>query len=1053
MKLHPSNQIEALFETLCANLAAEARDPFAHDTLIVPSAAIQRWLTFQLAERRGIAANLNFQFLAPWLHGLVRQLDDPEPLGAAAWPWRVYELLGKPKLLREHPRLAQSLGEPGAAGFEALRWERAQQLALQLERLGVARPDWLAAWRGRSLLLNHPMEDWQAALWRAVGDDSADLLARQLPLLVAGPVQTRAVHLFALPQLAPLHLQALQQLSQRQPLHLYLLNPCREYWFDLVSPRRLAQLQAQGKADAYETGHPLLAHWAQPTQHLLNALSHAGLDASEGDYRVPHGASLLADLQRSLLDLELLDTEASAGDRSLELHVAHSMTRELEVLHDRLLGLFADDPTLQLRDVLVLLPDLDAAAPCIDAVFGSAPSERHIAYEISGRSEPPLAPAVRSFMAWLELLDGSAPASGVAALLQQALVQQRFGLDTQGDWLDALQAAGHHAGLDAAHAKQQGVSTVHTLEAAVQRLQLAYCLPQHQHFAPLGPWLACGGAMASDSLAALQGVAQLLAAQAARWAEPLQPLEAAAALQQLVALLLPPSQDTDSEPAEAARQLQTAIGQLQEAWQKANLQSPLPLARVRQALQDALHNPVRGGVPSGAVTFSTLSSLRAVPARVLAVLGLNDGAWPRPSRPDPTDLLAAYPRAGDRQPRQEQRQQFLDVVLSARELLHLSYSGRSQRDGGSLPPSVLLAELMEFLPPARRVRVEHPLQPFSNRAFNASDRLRQSFRTELLPPTVLARAASQAADDELEEESEDERPSSPQPLFLAGPLPPLPLPAQLSMAQLLAALAHPGKHFIRTRLDLNLPWDEAPWDDAEAFSPERQALSAWAVRAMPVADERSAIEALARYDPAWPAGALGDSLLASQASLLQALHLRLQSHASSPMPALSAELPLHLFGQPCNLQLSWSELQAPGLLLRWNLHAPRGVDVLQTWAQHLALQALLGPEAGCISLHGDGSEIAFQAVEAPLSLLQDLVAAVFNRQTEPLWLPTKTAWALAQGEDAHKAWLDGHRFPGERSNAFWQLLLRGAASDPLADGRIAAATAAVFGPLMQHLAA
>lgn len=63
----------------------------------------------------------------------------------------------------------------------------------------------------------------------------------------------------------------------------------------------------------------------------------------------------------------------AADDRSLEVHVCHSLTRELEVLQDHLLGLFADQSGLQPSHILVVTPDLEAAGPLIDAVFGTAP--------------------------------------------------------------------------------------------------------------------------------------------------------------------------------------------------------------------------------------------------------------------------------------------------------------------------------------------------------------------------------------------------------------------------------------------------------------------------------------------------------------------------------------------------------------------------------------------------------------------------------------------------------------------------------------------------------
>ena len=87
------------------------------------------------------------------------------------------------------------------------------------------------------------------------------------------------------------------------------------------------------------------------------------------------GDTLLVRWQNTVLALEELGPGTVAladDDRSVEVHVCHSLTRELEVLHDRLLGLFKLDPALQPGDVLVVMPDLEAAAPLIDAVFGTA---------------------------------------------------------------------------------------------------------------------------------------------------------------------------------------------------------------------------------------------------------------------------------------------------------------------------------------------------------------------------------------------------------------------------------------------------------------------------------------------------------------------------------------------------------------------------------------------------------------------------------------------------------------------------------------------------------
>lgn len=1031
-----SNQLEALFDALCLRLAGTPRDPFSRDTLIVPSAAVQRWLQLRLAERRGIAANLDMLYLAPWLHGLLREPGDPEPLGAA-WVWRVYELLGHPRLLREQPRLAQSLGDPAAPAYEALRWERAQAAAAQLERLGLERPDWLAAWRERRLLTGQPDEAWLAALWRGVGDEAGDLLARRIDRLNERTL-SRPVHLFALPRIAPLHWQALQRLGGE--CWLYQLNPCREYWFDLVSPRRLARLREQGRADAHEIGHPLLALNARGLQQQLQQLADSGLHADEGDYRDPAGDGLLARVQRSLLDLQgEAPAPAAAGDRSLELHICHSLRRELEVLHDRLLGLVADDPGLQLADIHVLCPDLERAAPMIDAVFGSMPAERRLPYAISGLAAPPLPLAQQRLFAVLDLLASPASHAALSGLLALLLDE-----DEAAALIEALQAAGQHAGLDADHAARHGLSSQHTLDAALQRLLLAYCLPvAATALAPLGPWRAAPCSLDRELLARLQSLTRDLRAAAAQTAQPQPPAFWSAWLQAQVERWLPGSEDRDSELAEHAARLRDAIARLSEAWARADLQTALPLARVRGALLAALHDPVRGGVAGGAISFSNLASLAPLPARVIAVIGLDDKAWPRPSTPQPGDLLAAEPRAGDRQPRAEQRELLLQALLNARDVLHLSHSGRSQRDGSVLPPSVMLAELLAWLGDAAPgIVVAQPLQAFSPLAFDPQSPRQQSFRAELLPPAPSAAAPALIDDEEASDPA-----LQPEPAFLPRPLPPRPPPQRFSLAELQQALEHPAKAWLRRRLDLRLPWDEQPWDDAEAFALDGRALRAWADEFGEQLPEDPQAWALA--DPRWPPGALGGLQLRAERELLRRHAARLADWRAAPRLPPLADLPLA--GGVLTLQELRPRLLGgrPSLLLA-RYAKPRPADWLAVWLRQLVLNVQLGPEARAVGLQR-GEELSFRAPDRPLALLQSLVELAWA--DPPPLLPLRSAWELLESGEtaARRRWL-GDRFAGERDDAHWQLLLRGRTLDPFdPQAELETLAASLLGPLREHM--
>ena len=137
------------------------------------------------------------------------------------------------------------------------------------------------------------------------------------------------------------------------------------------------------------------------------------------------GHTLLGRWQNSVLDLQDLapgSVRSAPDDRSVELHVCHSLTRELEALHDRLLGLFRDDASLQPSDILVVTPDLDAAAPQVEAVFGAAAPELHIPYNLTGLGATRTNPAAAGMADLLALAGSRFVAAEVACWLAQPMV-------------------------------------------------------------------------------------------------------------------------------------------------------------------------------------------------------------------------------------------------------------------------------------------------------------------------------------------------------------------------------------------------------------------------------------------------------------------------------------------------------------------------------------------------------------------------------------------------------------------------------------------------------
>lgn len=865
LHVHRAPRTDQLADALGELLAAPPDDPFATDVVVVPAKGVERWLSQRLSHRLGAAPGRDdgvcagLDLRSPWsLFAEVAGTREQDPWSPDALVW---PLLGAIDDALSEPwavTLARHLGH-GADGEEGdlrrgRRFAVGRRLARLLSSYATQRPAVVADWSagrdtdgtGRPV---PPDLAWQPELWRRVAarveapppHERRALVVERL-LSDPGSVDLPArLSLFGHTRLPAAEVELLGALAHHRDVHLWLPHPSADLW------ERLAPLVADGPVPRVEdrsheqVGHPLLATLGRDVRELQRSLaplrpaSDAAVGASGG--RGPTGVagapdSLLRWLQHDLCANRLPEDRATrlldAEDASVQVHACHGAARQVEVLREVLLGLLTDDPTLEPRDVLVMCPDIETYAPLIAADFGLAevvgptghPAHRlrvRLADRALDRTNPLLDVARRL----LDLAGGRAGVSDVVDLAHAEPVRRRFGL--RDDDLDQITAWAKDAGIrwafDAEHREEFGLSAyvANTWAFGLDRLLAGVAISEDADV-----WL--------DKTLPLDDVASGsidLAGRLAEFVDRLRevtdalagarPLDAWLATLEdgLAALCAVPPAD-----AWQAGQVTRELGRVREDAADAVV-GDLRLPDVRALLADRLAGrPTRANFRTGTLTVCTMVPMRSVPHRVVALLGLDDGVFPRSGTPDGDDLLARHPLTGERDARTEDRQLLLDAVMAATDTLVVTYGGASEYSGQRRPPCVPIGELLDALDLTATadgrvsdlVTVRHPLQPFDPRNLVPGALVPEvpfSFDAAALSG---ARAAAGA------------RPAPPP--LLAGPLPPAPRD-DVSLEDLLAFFRSPVRGFFKQRLDLTLAREEEPLDDA--LPVELDPLDEWAV--------------------------------------------------------------------------------------------------------------------------------------------------------------------------------------------------------------------------------
>ena len=788
--IYRASRLEALLDPFRDLLAATwPDDPLAPQTVIAAHPGMKQWLTGALARRmgpRGIVANLDVVLPSTWIDRLAQSRLGAQAISLPRWQrahlrWNLHEWLGDAASIPglDDPRIQRFLDPSlSAAERSRRRFQLADRLARLYSQYLVYRADWLDAWAGGiPRFATRNAGDAQlvatetqllAPLWRQavadIGPYRSQVVAELISTMQASnknDAPLPALHVFGASHLAPAELAMLRAYAKRALVALYLPDPSRDYWGvlgegDAASWRAREDelIEAADGGDWWRPqGHELLARWGRLGQHFFASLVDGDVREDIRHWRDTDDTPPTNRLQRVQESIRRLDeavitppdgVAAEMHDASLRVHIAHTPQRELEILRDAMLD--AQEQGIAPGEMLVMAPDIRRYLPLIPALFGAPgdPRERlpyHLADVPMGRAHPLFA----AFERWLTLPASRIGADDVLDLMSMPDVARRFGLDAAG--LEAaatlLEESRVAWSLDPAHRASFGVPALaehgfawaldrmlagYLMSDAASRDDVAVHLPDDTELLPL-PNIVGDHAEALGALDALLQQVQRLIAQAdvsmpaSRWTQFFRDFSEATLR----------VDRGDHDAREAWDALQRLIAGLADETAAAGVDPELHFVVVVERLRDALASvPERQPFLLGGVTFSGMVPQRAIPFRFIAVLGLDDGVFPRHVDHGGLDLMARLRRLGDRDQRFDDRYLFLETVMSARDRLHLSYIGEGVRDGQPRNPAAPLAELAavlaradaeagEAMAKAAPWRVKHPLQPFDARYFDDAE--------------------------------------------------------------------------------------------------------------------------------------------------------------------------------------------------------------------------------------------------------------------------------------------------------------------------------------------
>jgi len=780
-----SNQLEVLVAEFTKNIRKNKINPLKPEITVVNNMNMGRWINLEISRQTGIAANNKFilpaEFIWKISKAFMPESDMHIDVNREIIFFRIMETL---PLLTEKDNnfntVKNYLKDTNNNIDELKLYHLSRILSDIYDKYSVYRHEWLINWENGINTADEQTKDdadilWQARLWKEIiGTEflnhRAGLINKFFDFFKNFDFNKSlsvpsTLSIFGVSMLPKAFFDIFVMLSHLMEINLYLLSQCMEYSGDLRDNKTITRLRhynlknkKQDVSMYYETGNSILASMGKVSREFLEIIYDYDIDFNDFPiYKIPESASLLHNIQRDILLLQEVSTnqenqkkKIKQNDLSVQIHSCHSIRREVEVLHDMLLRLFEQENdnspinNLAPDDIIVMAPNIEEYAPFINAIFGFAHKERYIPYSVSDATM-----LFKNHMAGvltklLDMAKSRFKASELLGILELNSIQKKFEIkDTDLEKIRKwVKESGIRWAIDSGHRKDMGfpVFDENSWNYGFNKMFAGYSMPPEEIFLD----------NATITYPFIEGQEAVLLGKLNLFIDTLKDIKTEISkkrsveewqiyINNLIDMMFEPYGDEIN----LVQEIRNIISNLKINAEKAKFTDKIGSDTIKNYINNEISNRIlRGGFLTGKVTFSNIIPMRSIPFKVICLIGMNDESFPGREKPLAFDLMARYPKKGDRNKKHDDRQMFLESIISAGDYLYLSYIGNDINDNSEKNPSVVISELIDYIEKnyycdnsniINYITTKHYLQPFSPNYFRPENDKLFSYKSEWLP--------------------------------------------------------------------------------------------------------------------------------------------------------------------------------------------------------------------------------------------------------------------------------------------------------------------------------